>query len=315
MRVLVIGGDGFLGANLIQHLQRSGHHEVTATALNRKGATSLDALNVKCRVEYGDVLDLEFLWRVLNATEAQWVFHLAAVSIVRIADNNPRRCLMTNIAGAINVLDAAYHAPHCESVVVASSDKAYGDNGGALYQETDELKPQGVYEVSKACEDMIARMYGRTDTGPRVMVTRCANLYGQGDLNWSRLVPNSCRRAVNGLAPEVHKGAWDYQREWLYVEDACRAYEHLAVWGESGQAYNVGSGDTLTAGDMAIKIAAGLQAPLPAASLAELKCGEIPAQALNCDKLKATGFTCKWTLDEGLRDTLNWYRRYVRWAV
>lgn len=316
MKCLVTGGDGFLGANLVQHLQRSGH-EVTATALNRKGMTSLDALNVKCRIEYGDVLDNEFVQRVINATEAEWIFHLAAVSIVRIANTNPRRCLMTNIAGTVNVLDAAQRSANCHAVVVASSDKAYGDNGGALYTETTELKPYGVYEVSKACEDIIARMYGCMMCGDvhKVMVTRCANLYGQGDLNWSRLIPNSIRRSLNGLAPQVYQDAWDYQREWLYVEDACRAYELIATWGESGEAYNVGSGETLTAGEMAMRIANVCDAPLPMLDNIALNCSEIPAQALDCSKLKALGFVPKWSLDDGLRDTLNWYKRYIRWAA
>ena len=310
MRALVTGGDGFLGANLVQALQRDGH-EVTAMALNRKGVTSLDALGVKCRVEYGDITDREYVERVVNAVDPQWVFHLAAVSIVGRAAADPRRCYATNIMGTVNVLDACSKSMNVLAVVVASSDKAYGDHGNAEYVETAQLKPGGVYETSKACADMIARGYN--GGGMRVMVTRCANLYGGGDLNWSRLVPNSVEHAINGHAPVVYANAWAYRREWVYVQDACKAYIALAYEGRGGEAYNVGSGEVLTAGDMAVLIADKCESPMP--QLVDgLPCAEIPEQRLNWDKIAAMGWGPLVTLDEGLRETIAWYKRYLRWA-
>jgi len=309
MKVLITGVDGFIAANLAKLMIERGH-EVTGMALNRKGATSLDALNIKCRVEYGDVTDAAFVERVINSTEAQIVYHLAAVSIVRKAAANPALCLRTNIVGTINVLDACAKAGHVEACVVASSDKAYGDHDGHAYGETDELKPTGTYEVSKACADLITRTYPGGHC--RMMVTRCGNVYGPGDLNWSRLVPNSIRNAINGMPPVIHADAWNYRREWVYVRDACMAYEAIAEKGYGGEAYNIGSGVTTSAGDIATEIANSMGAPMPIIAGA-LMCREIPEQALNCTKIAELGWECAFSHEIGLQDTIKWYTAYLRW--
>lgn len=304
MRTLIFGADGFLGANLCRLLLEHGH-EVTGTALNRKGHTSLDALKVDCRVEYGDVTDRAFVERVVNATEAEWVFHLAAVSIVRIAENDAYRALRTNILGTLNVLEACSCLP-VKAVVMASSDKAYGDYCGEPYTEDMPLRPGGAYETSKACADLIGQFYGRN--GTRVMVTRCGNLYGPGDLNWSRLVPGSCRRAIRGEAPVINAGAWNYKREWLHVEDAARAYVTLAQKGESG-AYNVGTGDVMTAGDVAQHIAGIDGAPCPVEQ--PVAFSEIPAQRLDATKVRGLGWAPGIGLAAGLLNVYDWYAEYL----
>lgn len=302
MRVLCTGADGFLGANLCARLLADGH-EVTGAALNRKGRTSLDALGVDVRVEYGDITDRAYVERLVNASECEMVFHLAAVSVVRVAERNIERAIRTNVLGTLNVCEAAAGC----TVVVASSDKAYGDYGGALYTEGLPLHPTGAYEVSKACADMVAGLYGRTD---RVIVTRCANLYGPGDLNWSRLVPNSCRRALRGEPPEVHPSAWQYVREWVYVEDAVNAYLGLARRGESG-AYNIGSGQCMTAGGVARYIAELCGVADPVESGARIGY-EIPRQRLDTSKLRRTLATVPSTLlGVGLARTVDWYRGYL----
>jgi len=304
MRTLVTGADGFLGANLCQELVWRGH-DVVGSALNRKGKTGLDALGVDIRVEYGDVLDLAYLRRLVNAHEIDWVFHLAAVSIVRVAENDPYRAIQTNVMGTLNVLDAARGA---KAVVVASSDKAYGDYGGVAYSETMPLKPQGAYELSKALEDTLARGWARF-TDARVMVTRCGNLYGPGDVQFSRLIPNSCRRIVNGVPPEVHPGAWAYSREWLYVQDAAAAYITLAKKGQTGEAYNIGSDETATAGGVAHKLAELGAVGKPVDSNYEIT--EIPSQRLCSSKMRRLGWSPQTTLDIGLSNTLLWYRQYL----
>lgn len=314
MRALVTGADGFLGANLCNELLAQGHDVIGAT-LNRKGHTSLDALGVTVRLEYGNILDVEYLRRIVNAHEIEWVFQLAGVSIVRVAAQDPYRAIMTNVAGTLNVLEACECGP-VQSVVVASSDKAYGDYGGVRYTEELPLNPSGAYELSKALADTLARGWARL-TAMRVVVTRCANLYGPGDLHWSRLVPNSCRRIVRGKPPEVHPGAWTYQREWLHVDDAVRAYVMLAEKGTTGEAYNVGSGETETAGNVARELAA--MGGIVDVIESEWEIDEIPAQELCCDKMAALSWGPKRELWEGMRETLLWYGDYVsepsdRWA-
>jgi len=301
MRYLISGADGFLGANLAQRLIENGH-DVFGSALNRKGHTSLDALGLDIRLEYGDVRDREFCERMVNAYRPDVVFHLAAVSIVSLAAQDPARAIGTNVMGTVNVLEACKRGG-VGRVIVASSDKAYGDHGGVPYTEDMALKPTGVYEVSKAAADHVARLYG-------AVVTRCANLFGPGDLNWSRLVPGSCMRAVRGQAPAINAGAWDFRREWLDVDSAVDAYILLASDSVATGAYNVGSGQTMTPGDVGCFIAEMAGAPVPCEREA-LGCYEIPSQILCSDKIAALGWSPSWQLRTALRNTYLWYRQYL----
>lgn len=302
MKALVTGADGFLGANLCRALIEQGH-EVIGTSLQRKNETSLEALNVKCRIEYGDVTDPAFVDRVINSSEADWVFHLAAVSIVRIANAAPARTLQTNIIGTLNVVDACKRMS-VKRVLVASSDKAYGDHGGIPYVENMPLKPTGAYEVSKTCADHIGMLYGAT-------VVRCANLYGEADLNWSRLVPNSCRLALRGESPQIYGDAVDDKREWIYVRDAVSAYILLAERGLPG-AYNVGSNIQASPMEVAERIArmAGCKPPETIHKIHGFY--EIPEQVLACDKMRALDWQPEFGLNVGLKNTLNWYQGYLR---
>jgi len=302
MRCVVTGADGFLGANLCLELIEQGH-EVTGTSLNRRNGTSLDALGVRCRTEYGDVTDPLFIERVISSSEAEWVFHLAAVSIVRVAQASPAMCLRTNIMGTVNILETCEHIPTVKRVLIASSDKAYGDHGGEPYREIMALKPTGVYEVSKACADHIGLLYGST-------VVRCANLYGPGDLNWSRLIPNSCRRALAGDAPHIYGNAIAAKREWIYIGDAVSAYIKLAQSGGRG-AYNVGSGDQASPMEIADAIAVMTNCHPPEMVRKEHDFYEIPEQVLDITKLRALGWQPKIPLQIGIEQTLDWYRSYT----
>ena len=300
MRALITGADGFLGANLARYLIDKGH-EVTGACLNRKNATALDALNVRCRLEYGDITDSAFVDRLVNASEADVVYHLAAVSIVRVAERDPARAIKTNVIGTLNLCEAAKR--NGAKVIVASSDKAYGASEDA-YTERTPLRPTGAYEVSKACQDHVARLYG-------AIVVRAANLYGPADLHWSRLVPASCRLIANGLPPQVYGDGAACQREWLYVEDACSGYAFLAEHGARGQAYNLGSGQRATALDVARRLAHLGGGPGPDLVAKAGAFYEIPAQSLDCTKLETLGWRARRTLSEGLYQTLHWYASHL----
>jgi len=302
MRVLVTGAEGFLGANLCKELVERGH-EVTGASLNRSGLTSLDALEVKCRIEYGDVTDADFVDRVITSSEPEWVFHLAAVSIVRVAQAAPALTLRTNILGTINVLEACSKLPWGKRVLIASSDKAYGDHGGKPYTENMPLKPTGAYEVSKTCADHIGLLYGAT-------VVRCANVYGAGDLNWSRLVPNSCRLALSGQAPQIYGDAAEAKREWLYIDDAVKAYILLAESGSPG-AYNVGSGEQYSPIDVADIITKHAVCMVPEWIEKKHAFYEIPVQVLDCNKIRMLGWEADCNIHTGLELTVDWYKDYL----
>jgi CDP-glucose 4,6-dehydratase len=299
MRVLISGADGFLGATLCKMLMEQGHY-VTATSLNRANETSLTALNVNCRIEYGDILDKEFVNRIISSSEAEVVFHLAAVSIVRIASQSPARTLETNIMGTVNVLDT------CKRLgikcLVASSDKAYGDHNGIPYTEELTLKPTGAYELSKACADQIGMFYG-------AIVVRCANLYGKGDLNWSRLIPGSIRYALQGESPHIYGDAVDQKREWMYVEDAARAYITLAECAEKG-AFNVGTGFQLSPMEVGNEIARAIGCKAPEVVKKDNPFYEIKTQTLDHSKI-STIWQPEWSFGKGLIETIKWYREYL----
>ena len=304
MRALITGADGFLGANLARYLINQGH-EVTGACLSRKHATSMDALNVRCRLEYGDITDAAFVERIVNASEAEVVYHLAAVSIVRVAERDPGRAIKTNVLGTLNVCEAAQR--NGARVLVASSDKAYGASDDA-YTERTPLRPTGAYEVSKAAQDHVARLYG-------AIVVRAANLYGPGDLHWSRLVPACCRLIVNGQPPQVYGDGAGCLREWLHVQDACCGYAFLAEHGARGQAYNLGSGQRATALDVARRLAHIGGGPGPGLVRKEGAFYEIPSQSLDCTKLETLGWQARRTLSEGLYQTLHWYAGHLGQAV
>lgn len=300
MKALVTGAEGFLGANLCAELIARGH-EVTAASLNRRNGTSFEALKVDCRVEFGDVTDAAFVDRIVSSSEADWVFHLAAVSIVRTAQANPALALKTNIVGTINVLEACKRTG--AKALIASSDKAYGDHDGAEYVESMALKPTGAYEVSKTCADHIGQLYG-------AIVVRCANLYGDGDLNWSRLIPNSMRLALKGKSPQVYGDAVYNKREWLYVKDAVNAYIKLAEVGQSG-AYNVGSGEQASPLEVANDICEMFGVDKPEVVEKARGFYEIPEQKLNVDKIKTIGWQHEHNLEEGLKRAAVWYWEYL----
>jgi len=300
MRALVTGAEGFLGANLCRELIERGY-DVTATSLNRNKHTSLNAMQVDCRVEYGDVTDADFVNHVIPSSEADVVFHLAAVSIVKIASASPSLALRTNILGTLNVLDTCKRLRI--KALIASSDKAYGDHDGLPYTESMSLRPTGAYEVSKTCADHISMLYG-------AIVVRCANLYGPGDLNWSRLIPKSCKLALKGESPQVYGDAVNDRREWLYVDDAVNAYIHLAEHGQPG-AFNVGSGEQSSPMEIAKTIARMVGCKNVELVNKERGFYEIRKQYLNSEKIGKTGWKPEYSIARGIAKTVQWYRDYL----
>jgi CDP-glucose 4,6-dehydratase len=301
MKALITGIEGFLGSNLALELQSRGH-EVVGTSLNRRGETSLEALGLNCRIEYGDVTDSYFIDRAIAASECDVVFHLAAISVVRVAEKLPALALRTNILGTLNVVNTCKRLG--VKCIVASSDKAYGDHGGLPYTEDMPLKPTGAYEVSKTCADHIGILYG-------AIVVRCANLYGPGDLNFSRMIPKSCKLSSQNKAPEIYGDAVNDKREWLYIWDAVRAYIALAESGLPG-AYNVGSGEQASPMEVGVMISKLTGCPMPDIVSKKNEFYEIPEQILSCEKIRGLGWEPYIRLSDGLLNTSNWYREYLK---
>ena len=313
--VFVTGCTGFLGSWLTIALVKAGasvvgliRDEVPFSELRRSGYQDRIAL------VHGSVTDYKLVERALNEYEIDTVFHLAAQTIVTIANRAPLSTFETNVGGTWALLEAARRSPKIKRVVVASSDKAYGVHQKLPYTEEDALLGCHPYDVSKACADLIARAYTVT-YGLPVGVTRCANLYGGGDLNWSRIVPGTMRSLIRGERPIIRSDG-TLVRDYLYVQDAVCAYLTLAEQLErpevQGQGFNFGMDDPQS-------VSAIVQAMIAVSDHPEIEPivqgnapNEIPEQYLASSRAKQVlGWSPALTLAEGLRETMAWYREFL----
>lgn len=262
----------------------------------------------------GDICDQALVERLLGEYEVETVFHLAAQTIVGIANRNPVSTFESNIRGTWSVLEACRRSPRVGQVVFASSDKAYGEAETLPYDEETPLKGRHPYDVSKSCADLIAQSYAAT-YGLPVAITRCGNFYGGGDLNWSRIVPGAIRSLLRGQRPIVRSDG-QYVRDYFYVEDGAAAYtllaEKLAEGPElAGQAFNFSNETQVTVLELVRRIVALMDADLEPDIRNEASC-EIRCQSLSAEKARRTlGWTPLYSLDEGLRRTIAWYARHL----
>ena len=311
-RILVTGGTGFLGSSIVQNLLDKYDVEyVVVPTTNIRNRTSLSALNInsnKLKLIKGDIRDYDFIQRVFNEYEFDTIFHLGALSEVRKCQDNAKLAYDTNIGGTINLLETARLFGNVKAVVVSSSDKAYG-RCKLPYTEDAPLDGKGIYEVSKSCQDLVARSYFY-NYGLPVVVTRCSNLYGGTDLNFSRIIPNTIRSIFNNKSPLIWTGAENFIREFLYVEDAANAYLSIAenIDITKGNAYNIGSGDKITIGELVNKILNKIATDVKI-EYRHRTFPEIDNQYLDSSKIKEDiGWEAKMGIDEGLDKTIESYK-------
>jgi CDP-glucose 4,6-dehydratase len=313
---LVTGGRGFVGAWLCRALLERG---VDVVSLDRRSArerpSTLALLGVGSDVaeEQGSLVDRDLIDGVLAARRIDAVFHLAAETIVGTVRDDPAGAFDTNVRGTWTLLEAC-RAAGVERVVVASSDKAYGAHRELPYREDFALLPTAPYEASKAAADLIARSYWPS-YGLPVAVTRFANIYGGGDLNFSRLVPEAACAVIEGRAP-VLRSDGSPVRDLLYVEDAVAAYlaiaDHLDRGAVRGEAFNAGGERPYSVLEVVATIArlagTGVEPDIRGTGN---PAGEIDCQYVDAAKLRDR---CGWKpevgLEDGLARTLEWYRAH-----
>jgi CDP-glucose 4,6-dehydratase len=312
--VFVTGGTGLVGSWLVKRLA---DHGASVVCLVRDWVPESELIlsgNVhRVRTVRGDVCDQAILERCLGEYEIDTVIHLAAQTIVGIANRNPISTFESNIRGTWSVLEAARRSPSVRQLVLASSDKAYGDQPVLPYTETDALQGRHPYDVSKSCSDMIAQSYAHTYKLP-VAITRCGNFYGGGDLNWSRIVPGTIAALARGQRPVIRSDG-KLIRDYFYVEDGAAAYmlltEKMAGNREiCGHAFNLSNEIQLSVLELVQTITRMMGSNLDPEIRNEAH-NEICHQYLSAEKARSMlGWKPAFTLTEGLERTIAWYQRF-----
>jgi CDP-glucose 4,6-dehydratase len=317
-RVLITGTSGFMGSWLAEHLLQRGAFVVNLLShWEPQGHFVRSGLVHRVKNVVGNVEDYPTLERLIAEHEVDTVFHLAAISVEGLAFSSPHLALEVNVRGTYNVLEACRkNARTVRRVIVASSDKAYGDSPVLPYTEELPLQGRHPYDVSKSCADLIAHAYAHS-YGLPVAIGRFGNIYGGGDLNWSRLIPNTIRRLLAGEPPIVRSPPrGDFMRDFLYVRDAVQAYmamfHGLDAGVARGQAFNFAMGGSWTV----LEVVKRLQRLLHREELEPLLIpathGEILHQHLSAEKARQLlGWAPLYSLEEGLEETVAWYGQHL----
>lgn len=311
----VTGATGLVGSWLVRQLVDSGadvvcliRDWVPQSELVRSGVIE------NAKVVRGDVRDQATLERVLGEYEINTVIHLAAQTIVTIANRNPVSTWETNVQGTWALLEACRRTSTVKQIVMASSDKAYGDHDNLPYDEETPLQGRHPYDASKSCSDIISQAYAASYDLP-ICITRCGNFYGGGDLNWNRIVPGTIRSVLRGQRPVIRSDG-KYVRDYFYVEDGAAAYmmlaERLAQNPElGGRAFNFSNEIQVTVQEIVEKILVLMNSDLKPEVRNEAT-NEIRHQYLSAARARRE---LEWqplfTLDEGLRRTIDWYRSFL----
>ena len=311
----VTGATGLVGGWLTKKLYEAGadvvcliRDEIPQSEFVRTGLIN------KVKVVKGDICDRDLMERVIGEHEVETVMHLAAQAIVGIANRNPVSTFEANIQGTWSVLEACRRSPMVKQIILASSDKAYGDQEILPYYENTPLQGIHPYDVSKSCADLIAHSYAHS-YGLPVIITRCGNFYGGGDLNWNRIVPGTIRSIINGVRPEIRSDG-EFVRDYLYVEDGAAAYMLLAEKLASnpslkGEAFNVSTQKPVKVIDIVNKILSNMNSSL-VPDVKNQASNEIREQYLDASKVNTLlNWKPQFDLDEGLQKTIHWYKDFL----
>ena len=312
---LVTGATGLIGGWLVRRLLDA---EADVVCLVRDWVPQSEFVHAglidRATVVNGDVRSQSLLERVLGEYEIDTVIHLAAQTIVGIANRNPVSTFKTNIGGTWALLEACRRSPTVKQIVVASSDKAYGEHKQLPYTEDAPMMGRHPYDVSKSCADLIAQSYAATYNLP-VAITRCGNFYGGGDLNWNRIVPGTIRSVLRGQRPVIRSDG-KFVRDYFYAEDGAAANvilaERLAADRNLiGQAFNFSNESQVSVSELVDRILTLMKSDLRP-DVRNHSPNEIREQYLSAAKARdLLGWKPLYTLDEGLRRTIDWYREFL----
>lgn len=314
--VFVTGADGFIGAWLAKGLVEKGAN-VTIIVRDLKKSPGYRVLGIQdsINIVIGDITNHDAVRRTINESNIDTCFHLAAQALVQTATRNPISTFESNIKGTWTILEACRTIETVQRVVVASSDKAYGVQQKLPYTEDSPLLGLYPYDASKACTDILARSYFKSYSLP-VAVTRNANIYGGGDFNYSRIIPDAIRCILKNEELLIRSDGTP-ERDYMYVKDAVNAYimlaENLYRKEVKGEAFNFGAEKPISVKDLVNKIAALTSESGPKPKVLGSTKNEIDRQYLDSSKAKKIlGWEPKYSLEEGLKETIAWYKAYFK---
>ena len=328
--ILITGGTGFVGSHLIESLTEQ-KANVTTTFLSTNPLSYFLTKNLdkKVNMVHADVCDFDKVFDIVTKFGIDYIFHLAAKAVVETAYYNPKRAIDTNVMGTVNILESARLYTKIKGVIIASSDKAYGKMPSSTdsvnepskktesvqvygkYAETDPLKGDHPYEVSKSSADLISYSYFKTYKVP-VVITRFGNIYGEGDINFSRIIPGIMKALIDNEVLEIRSDG-KYVRDYLYVKDVVDGYLLLAEHIEriKGNAFNFGSNETLSVLEV-VKLSEKILRKKINYKVLKTAKNEIPYQSLDYSKIKKMlGWQPKLNLLKSIRRIHKWYKKYI----
>lgn len=307
---LITGGCGFIGGNIVKQLIKKGASvTVVDINLNPDSLFAREHQDKMTNLKMIDIRDRAKILSIFKKCKPEYVIHLAAEPIVEKAYRDPYSAFDINIMGTVSILEAARSCPNIKGIIVASSDKAYGKTK-ATYIEDSPLRGDHPYDVSKSCEDLIAQTYYKTYNLP-IVITRCGNVYGEGDLNFNRIIPGICKAIIKKETLELRSDG-TFVRDYVYVKDIADGYLYLLQNLEKikGEAFNLSSEDTLSVLKVVKNAEKILKVKVDYKILNSSK-NEIPFQHLNDKKIKKLGWQAKNNLKTSLKNTFIWYKNLL----
>jgi CDP-glucose 4,6-dehydratase len=311
--VFVTGALGLVGSSLVPELLK---REANVTILERDHTSKSGLVGSKIIEEVnsikGELEDFELILRILNEYEIDTVFHLGAQTIVPTANRNPLSTFNSNIKGTWNLLEACRLLGSVKRIVVASTDKVYGTQKKLPYTEEMELNGIYPYDVSKVCADLISQSYIKAYNMP-IAITRCGNIYGPGDINFSRIVPGALQAALLGKTLEIRSDG-NFIRDYIFMQDVVLGNIKIAEQLESdkvrGEIFNLSTNNRLSVLDTIKKIVKTINRPIKTSILNSAK-NEIKAQYLSSEKAETVlGWKAMYSFEDGIKETLPWYIDY-----
>ena len=310
-RVLVTGGASFIGSHLVKHLLKLPVRVYSLDVTdNPKSYYFLQNLDKHSEFIKADINNFNLLKKTVLKIKPDYIFHLAAETLVENSFNNPLQTLTTNIMGSVNILEIARLSNNVKGVIFASSDKAYGKLKKGKYVESNPLQGDHPYEVSKSAADLIASSYFKSYNLP-VVVVRSANVYGEGDLNFSRIIPGIMKSVIENSTLALRSNG-KFIRDYIYVEDAVNAYLTILknFSAISGEAFNISSGESLSVLQVISIIQKALGKKINY-QIANSEKNEIPYQSLNFDKITGKiGWKPQNKIVKVINQIYTWYRKF-----